>query len=382
MTVYLDCNATTPLDPRVAAVMKPWFCESFGNHSSRDHHLGWDAAEAVEDARCAVAEIIHAQTSEIIFNSGATEGLNAVIKGFVGYQDWEQKKIITCSTEHDAVLMSCQQLAKTTGIEVQVLPVNGQGHIDLEQLVLSLHSHKNLLVVLMLANNELGTIHPIAEIARIVHNAGALLLSDITQAVGKFPVSVYDDGIDVAVFSAHKIYGPKGVGALFIRGGESKIEIEPLIVGGGQEQGMRGGTLNVPGIVGLGEACRIAQLEYDTEAESVMQLRNRLEQALMVELSNVWVNGDGKNRIPNTSNIYFGGVDARILIRDMHDIAVSTRAACSSGESGPSHVLKAIGLTDEEAHSCVRFSLGRFTTEDEINYAINKVITSVSKLRR
>lgn len=381
MAVYLDCNATTPLDLRVAAVMQPWFSESFGNPSSRDHHLGWDAAKAVEDARSAVADIIHAQMSEIIFNSGATEGANAVIKGFVGYQGWEQKKIITCSTEHDAVLMSCQQLVKTTGIEVQILPVNDQGHIDLDQLVLSLNSHKSLLVALMLANNEIGTIHPIAEIARIVHSAGALLLSDITQAVGKFSVSVHDDGIDIAAFSAHKIYGPKGIGAMFIRSGDPTIELEPLIVGGGQEHGLRGGTLNVPGIAGFGEACRIAQLECGTEAERVARLRNRLEQALMAELPGVWINGDRENRIPNTSNIGFSGIDARILIRDMHDVAVSARAACSSGHSGPSHVLKAIGLSDEQAYSCVRFSLGRFTTEDEIDYAIDKVIASVRKLR-
>ena len=234
----------------------------------------------------------------------------------------------------------------------------------------------------MSANNEIGTIHPITEIARLVHAAGAIFLCDITQAVGKMPMDVHANSIDIAAFSAHKMYGPKGVGALFIRGGEPKIELEPLILGGGQERGLRGGTLNVPGIVGFGEACRIAQLEWKPEMERVERLRNRLEQTLMAELPDLWINGDRKNRIPNTSNIGFAGIDARTLIRDMHDIGVSTRAACSSGHTGPSHVLKAIGLTDDEAYACVRFSLGRFTTEDEVDYAINKIIASIHKLRR
>lgn len=381
MAVYLDYNATTPLDPRVAAVMQPWLGELFGNPSSRDHRWGWDAAEAVEDARSTVADVIHAHTNEIIFTSGATEGLNTVIKGFVGFCDWEHKKIIICATEHDAVLTPCHQLAKATGIEVQILGVDHRGHIDLEQLAAILCTHKQTLVALMAANNEIGTIHPIDEIAWLVHAAGAIFLCDITQAVGKMPMDVHANGIDIAAFSAHKMYGPKGIGALFIRGGDPKIELEPLIVGGGQERGLRGGTLNVPGIVGFGEACRIAQLEWNSEAERVERLRNRLEQTLMAELPDMWINGDRENRIPNTSNIGFAGVDARTLIRDMHDIAVSTRAACSSGHSGPSHVLKAIGLKDDVSYACIRFSLGRFNKEDEVDYAINKVIATAHKLR-
>ncbi len=357
MAVYLDYNATTPLDPRVAAVMQPWLGELFGNPSSRDHRWGWDAAEAVEDARSTVADVIHAHTNEIIFTSGATEGLNTVIKGFVGFRDWGHKKIIICATEHDAVLTPCHQLAKATRIEVQVLGVDHQGHIDIEHLTASLNTDKQTLVALMAANNEIGTIHPIAEVAKIVHDAGAIFLCDLTQAVGKMPVNVHETGIDIGVFSAHKMYGPKGIGALFIREGEPKIEIEPLVVGGGQERGLRGGTLNVPGIVGLGEACRIVQLEWKSESERVERLRNRLEQTIMAELTDVWINGDREYRIPNTSNIGFAGVDARALIRTMHNIAVSTRAACSSGHSGPSHVLKAIGLTDNQAYSCARFSL-------------------------
>jgi cysteine desulfurase len=382
MAVYFDYNATTPIDPRVAEPMQPWLGESFGNPSSRDHRWGWVAAEASEDARAAVAEVINAQTNEITLTSGATEGLNAAIKGFVGYQNWEQKKIITCGTEHDAVLAPCQQLAKSTGLEVQVLPVDTVGHIDLGQLSDSLRTKKQILVALMSANNEIGTIHPVKEIAKISHDAGAVYLCDITQAVGKIPLDVYESGIDMAVFSAHKMYGPKGIGALYVRGGEVKLGLEPLITGGGQEQGRRGGTLNVPGIIGFSAACRIAQKEWESEMERVGQFRNRLEQILMAEISDCWLNGDQANRIPTTSNIGFAGVDAKALIRDMDDIGVSTRAACSSGQSMPSHVLKAIGLTDDEAFSCIRISLGRFTTDAEIDYAANKIIESVHKLRR
>jgi cysteine desulfurase len=382
MFVYLDCNATTPLDPRVTVVMQPWLGESFGNPSSRNHKWGWDAAEAIEDARAAVAEVINADSNEIIFTSGATEGLNAAIKGFAGYQNWQNKKIITCATEHDAVLAPCYQLAKATGIEVQVLGVDHRGHIDFQHLTASLITDKQTLVIFMAANNEIGTIHPLNEIAEMVHTAGAIFLCDLTQAVGKLPINVHDRGIDIAVFSAHKMYGPKGVGALFIRRGGSKIEFETLIVGGGQEHGLRGGTQNVPGIAGFGEACRIAQLEWTLEAERVEQLRNRLERTLIAELADVWINGDRENRITNTSNIGFADVNASILIRTMFDIAVSTRAACSSGHTGPSHVLKAIGLSDEKAYSSVRFSLGRFTTEDEVDYAVNKVIAAMYKLRR
>lgn len=382
MAVYLDYNATTPLDPNVANVMQPWLGESFGNASSRNHRWGWDAAEVVEDARSLVAEAIHAQVNDIVFTSGATEGLNTAIKGFAAYSDWEHKKIIAGATEHDAVLATCHQLAKETEIELEILGVDQQGHINVAQLSEGLRSNKQTLVALMAANNEIGTIHDLDGIAEIVHAAGGLFLCDITQAVGKSQLNIHASNVDIAAFSAHKIYGPKGVGALFIRDGISKIKLEPLIVGGGQEWGLRGGTLNVPGIVGFGEACRILQLEWVAEMERVDQLRNRLEQALLTELPDIWINGDLENRIPNTSNIGFSGIDARILIRDMHDVAVSTRAACSSSHSGPSHVLKAIGLPDEQAYSCVRFSLGRFTTEDEIDYTVDKVIASMRKLRR
>ena len=379
---YLDYNATTPVDPRTCGAARVWDTEKCGNSSSRDHAWGWDASEAVEDSRQLLAEFVNGVSTELTFTSSATESLNTVIKGFVTLQKWERKKIITCATEHDAVLAPCRQLQQVAGIEVEVLPVDHQGHIDLDRLETAVFSHKEVLIALMAANNEIGTIHPLREISSIAHSAGALFLCDITQAVGKMSINVHDDGIDLAAFSAHKMYGPKGVGVLFVRGGEPRINLEPLIVGGGQEHGLRGGTLDVPGIVGFGEACRIAQQEWKDEVQKVCCLRDRLEQALLAELPDIWINGDLENRIPNTSNIGFRGVDARALIRDMHDIAVSTRAACSSGDSGHSHVLKALGLTDDEAFSCIRFSLGRFTTEEEIDYTIHKVIASVCKLRR
>jgi cysteine desulfurase len=379
--IYLDNNATTRVDPRVHEDARDWHTEKYGNASSRDHAWGWDASEVVEEARLIVAEFVGAVSSEIAFTSGATESLNAAIRGFVSLQKWDRKRIITCATEHEAVLETCRRLQQAAGIEVEILPVNRQGHVDFEQLKTALASGKEMLVSLMAANNETGTVHPVREIARFAHEAGALFLCDLTQTAGKQSFDVRADGIDLAAFSSHKMYGPKGIGALFVRGGSPEIILEPLIVGGGQERGMRGGTLNVPGIVGFGEACKIAQQECADEAVRVGRLRDRLEDALLDALPDIWINGDRKNRVSNTSNMGFSDVDARTLIRDMHDIAVSTQAACSSGDSGPSHVLKAIGLTDEQAYSCVRFSLGRFTTEEEIDYAIGKVINSVRKLR-
>ncbi|CAL1241966.1 cysteine desulfurase family protein [Candidatus Methylocalor cossyra] len=382
MPVYLDHNATTPVDPRVRDAMQPWLTDRYGNPSSRDHALGWDAEEAVAEARAVVAGLVQGQAGELIFTSGATEGLNTALRSFVGYRDWDRKRIITCATEHDAVLAPCRRLAELTGVEVQVLPVDGLGHVDLDRLEAVLGaSDKATLVAIMAANNETGTLHPVRKIAEVVHAAGAVFLCDITQAVGKVAVNLHEEGIDLAAFSAHKVYGPKGVGALFVRGGVSQTRLEPLILGGGQEQGFRGETLNVPGIVGFGEACRIAQNGWQGEAERVGRLRDRLEQTLLAELPDTWVNGDRENCIPNTTNIGFAGIDARTLIRDMHDIAVSTRSACSSGSSGPSHVLKALGLSDDEAQACIRFSLGRFSTLDDVDYAVANIMASVHRLR-
>ena len=279
------------------------------------------------------------------------------------------------------MLETAQQLTHQMRQSVLFLPVDTQGHITVDALGETLTTTQTLVVALMYANNEIGTLHPIRPIADLAHRFGALLCVDATQAVGKIPVDVQQDGIDLMAFSAHKIYGQKGVGALYIRGGATSITLAPLIVGGGQEYGLRSGTLNVPGIVGFGEACRLAKEEMAEESGRVSRLRDLLERSLLASLDDVTVNGDQTHRLPNTTNIMFRGVDARTLIRDMHCIAVSTKSACSSHTSGPSHVLKAIGLTDDEAYSSIRFSLGRFTTEEDINFTIERVVASVKKLR-
>ncbi len=382
MSLFLDYNATTPVDKRVISAMESVFLRIYGNPSSRDHTFGWDASEAVEEARSNVANLIHATPNEIIFTSGATESINLALKGVVRALKRFNAGIATCATEHDAVLATCRQLHSTRSVEVQFLSVDNLGHPDQNAFESFSARAPRALVAIMLANNEIGTTNDVRPIGETIHKLGGILVCDLAQAIGKVPVDVHLEGIDLAAFSSHKMYGPKGVGALFVRNGFARNEIEPLICGGGQEHGLRGGTLNVPGIVGFGEACRIAATEMEDEANRTRQLRDRLEQALLAELPDVWINGDTSNRIPNTSNMGFRGIDARTLIRDMHDIAVSTQAACSSGSTGPSHVLKAIGLTDDEAYSCIRFSLGRFTTEEEIDYTIHKVITSVRKLRR
>jgi cysteine desulfurase len=289
--------------------------------------------------------------------------------------------MITCATEHEAVLETCGRIQWLWGGQVDRLPVDRAGRLAPDVLARRLTPARPTLVAVMLANNETGTIQPIDELAATAHAFGAFFFCDLTQAVGKIPVDVRASGIDLAAFSAHKLYGPKGVGALFVRGGEPKIELEPLITGGGQERGLRAGTLNVPGIVGFGEACRIAAAEMAEDSVRVERLRDRLEQALLVGLPDTWVNGDTAHRLPNTTSIGFGGLDARILIRDMHDVAVSTRSACSSGSAGPSHVLTSMGLTDDEAYASIRFSLGRFTTEADIDYAISRVLSSAQKLR-
>jgi cysteine desulfurase len=355
--------------------------EAFGNPASREHHFGWDAAEAVEEARSHVADLVNATPREIVFTSGATESLNLALKGAIRSRGDRTGCIVTCATEHEAVLAVCSQLERTAAAAVRYLPVDRSGRIDLTAWKEAISRGGISLGGLMLANNEIGTIHPIVEAALTDHRAGAWFFSDLTQAAGKIPIDVRALGLDLAAFSAHKMYGPKGVGALFVRGGEPAIELEPLIGGGGQERGLRGGTLNVPGIVGFGAACRIAREEMADDARRTSALRDRLEREILAALPDVSINGDLENRLPNTTNLCFHGLDARALIRDMHDVAVSTRSACSSGAAGPSHVLKALGLSDDDALASIRFSVGRFTTDGEINHAIRRVTDSVLKLR-
>ena len=381
-TIYLDYNATTPLHASVLERMQAYYSEAYGNASSRDHSFGWDAFEAVEEARFQVANIINAAPNEIVFTSSATESINLAVNGYVRGIQKRLSAVVTCATEHTAVLETCAELKRTWGINTERLPVNKWGKINLESGGEIIGIHGRGLCSFTLANNDIGTIHPLSRIAEIARSAESVMFSDLTQAVGKIPIDVRAMRLDLAAFSAHKLCGPKGVGALFIRSGKPEIKLEPLIAGGGQERGLRAGTLNVPGIVGFGEACRIAKRDMAEDSTRIGKLRDKLESVLLAELPDIWINGDLKNRLSNTSNIGFRGVDARTLIRDMHDIAVSTKSACSSGDSGPSHVLKAIGLNDDEAYSCIRFSLGRFTTEREIDYTIEKVIASVRKLRR
>lgn len=379
--MYLDNNAATPLDPRVAGLLTQVARGSWANSSSREHEAGWNAAQVVDDARFGVADLVGADPHEIIFTSGATEAINLALRGLIGARATEKWSIVTSPIEHAAVRECCAMLKQDFDSLVTHLSFTKSGGMDTVALAAALPQNRPTLVALALANGEIGTVCPLGEVAALAHQHGALVFTDATQAVGKIPLNFRELGVDLAAFSAHKLYGPKGVGALYIRGGAPKITLKPLIVGGGQERGLRAGTLNVPGIAGFGEACRIAKLEMATEAERVAALRDKLEGALLAALPDAWVNGDRERRLPNTSNIGFGGVDARALIRSMGDIAVSTGSACASASPEPSHVLKALGLTDEQAHSCVRFSLGRFTTAAVIDYAIERVTQCVRALR-
>jgi cysteine desulfurase len=383
MAIYLDYNATTPMDQRVAAAMQPWLSTRFGNSSSRDHRWGWDAAEAVESARLMLADSLGLKPIQIVFTSSATESLNTVLRAYVGFSGWSRKKLITCATEHPAVLACCHRLARATGVALQVMPVDSQGHVDRADLEAALRNSPGALVALMAANNEIGTLHPIVELARLCHGSEAALVCDLAQAVGKCDSKPIGAAADFTAISAHKFYGPPGAGAL-TTGPKIGREPEwsPLLIGGKQENGLRAGSANVPGIVGTGMACRIAVENLETDMARLGELRDALEARILAELPDTWINGDRRQRICNTTNLGFVGVDARALIRDMDDIGVSTQAACSTGAPGPSHVLKALGLSDEQAYSCIRVSVGRFTTADEIDHAARKLIASVHKLRR
>ncbi|MCQ6959458.1 IscS subfamily cysteine desulfurase [Mucilaginibacter aquariorum] len=376
--IYLDNNATTPMDPRVLEAMLPYFNEKFGNAASRNHPFGWVAEEGVDYAREQVAKLIGATEKEIIFTSGATESDNLAIKGVFEMYKEKGNHIITAVTEHKAVLDACKHVEKLGG-RVTYLPVKEDGLIDLAELEAAMSS-ETILVSIMYGNNEIGVIQPVKEIAAIAHKYGALFMTDATQAVGKIPVNVIADGIDLLALSAHKMYGPKGVGALYVRRKGPRVKVTAQMDGGGHERGMRSGTLNVPGIVGLGKACELAGLEMESEAKRLSALRDKLQNALTV-LEESYVNGNVEHRLPHVANISFKYVEGEGLMMAMKDLAVSSGSACTSASLEPSYVLKSLGLSDDLAHSSIRFGLGRFTTEEEVDYAIEVTKKSVNHLR-
>jgi len=379
LPIYMDNHATTPIDPRVFATMTPYFTDVFGNAASRNHSFGWQAEEAVEKARKQVADLVGATPKEIVFTSGATESDNLALKGVAEMYAEKGNHIITAATEHKAILDTCKRLEKE-GLRVTYLPVQANGLIDLEMLQEAI-TDKTILVSIMYANNEIGVIQPVAEIGKIAKSMGALFHTDATQAVGKVPVNVIKDNIDLASISGHKMYGPKGVGALYVRRKSPRVQITAQMDGGGHERGMRSGTLNVPGIVGLGEACALCHAEMAEESKRLSFLRDKLKNMLMNELDEVYVNGTQEHRLPNNLNISFAYVEGESLLMGINDIAVSSGSACTSATLEPSYVLKALGAGDDLAHSSIRFGLGRFNTEAEVDYVANKVIEVVRKLR-
>lgn len=377
--IYLDNNATTPCDPRVVEAMLPYFTDHFGNAASRNHSFGWSAEEGVDYAREQVAKLIGADPKEIIFTSGATEGDNLAIKGVYEMYASKGNHIITCVTEHKAVLDTCKHIEKQGG-EVTYLPVNPEGLIDLKELEAAIKP-TTILIAIMYANNEVGVIQPVKEISALARKNGVLFFTDATQAVGKVPVDVNKDGIDLMAFSAHKMYGPKGVGALYVRRKNPRVKVTAQMDGGGHERGMRSGTLNVPGIVGLGKACELCMTDMEADTKRISALRDKLENAL-TQIEESYVNGSKEHRLPHVSNISFKYVEGEGLMMGFNkNIALSSGSACTSASLEPSYVLKALGLGDDLAHSSLRFGLGRFTTEEQVDYTIKAVTDTVNKLR-
>jgi cysteine desulfurase len=377
--IYLDNHATTRMDPRVLDAMLPYFTEFFGNSASRNHEFGWVAEQAVDKARKQIADLIGATSKEIIFTSGATESNNLAIKGVAEMYAEKGNHIITAATEHKAVLDTCKKLEKS-GYRVTYLPLKGDGLIDLEMLKESF-TDKTILVSIMYANNEIGVIQPIAEIGKMCRERGVLFHTDGVQAVGKVPVNVNTDNIDIMSITAHKFYGPKGVGALYVRRKAPRVQITAQMDGGGHERGMRSGTLNVPGIVGMGEACAIAQRDMPVEMARLRVLRDRLKDKLEAGLDEVFINGSMEHRLPHNLNMSFLYVEGESLLMGINDVAVSSGSACTSATLEPSYVLKALGLGDDLAHSSIRFGIGRFNTEEEIDYVAAKLVEVVTKLR-
>ena len=380
LPIYMDYHATTPVDPRVVEAMIPFFSSHFGNAASRNHSFGWEAEEGVDKARKQVAALINAASpKEIIFTSGATESDNLAVKGVAEMYRDKGNHIITMVIEHKAILDTCKRLEKH-GCEVTYLPVSKEGLIDLDELRAAF-TDKTILVTIMYANNEIGVLQPIEEIGKICKEKGVLFHTDAVQAAGKIPFDVQAMNVDLASLSAHKMYGPKGVGALYVRRRKPRVQVSAIIDGGGHERGMRSGTLNVPGIVGFGKACEIAQQEMADESGRMLQLRSRLLEGFQSKLDEIYVNGSMEHRLPHSVNISFAYVEGESLLMGINDVAVSSGSACTSATLEPSYVLKALGVGEELAHTSIRFGLGRFTTEEEVDYVVDRVVETVTRLR-
>ena len=379
LPIYMDNHATSPCDPRVFETMAPYFTEVFGNSASRNHEFGWRAEEAVETSRKQIADLIGASSKEIVFTSGATESDNLALKGVAEMYYERGDHIITVVTEHKAILDTCKKLEKR-GFRVTYLPVGSDGLISPDDVKNAI-TDKTILVSVMMANNEIGVIQPIAEIGAVCKERGVLFHTDATQAIGKIPFDVNELKVDLASFSGHKIYGPKGVGGLYVRRKAPRVMLVPMLDGGGHERGMRSGTLNVTGIVGLGKACELAKAEMPEENVRTLNLRERLRKGLMDELPDVYINGHPEQRLAGNLNVSFAYVEGESLLMGISDIAVSSGSACTSASLEPSYVLKALGVGEELAHSSIRFGLGRFNTEEEVDYTIGRVNEAVSRLR-
>lgn len=377
--IYFDNHATTPVDPRVVETMLPYFTERFGNAASRNHKFGWEAEAAVEHARKQIADLVGATPKEIIFTSGATESDNLAVKGAAHMYREKGDHIITVVTEHKAVIDTCKRLEKE-GFRVTYLPVRKDGRVDLDQLRDAI-TDRTTVISIMAANNEIGVLQPVKEIGALARERGVLFHTDAVQAVGKVPFDVNELNVDMASITAHKIYGPKGVGALYVRRRNPRVLLTPIIDGGGHERGMRSGTLNVPGIAGFGRACEICRQEMATETAYVRGLRDRLYARLTASLDELYVNGSMEHRLPGNLNISFAYVEGESLLMGINDVAVSSGSACTSASLEPSYVLKALGAGDEMAHSSIRFGLGRFNTEEEVDYVADKLVSVVRKLR-
>ena len=376
LPIYMDYHATTPVDPRVLEAMLPFFLEKFGNAASRNHVFGWEAEQAVEDARKQVAALIHSSSKEIIFTSGATESDNLAIKGVAWRHRERGNHIVTCMTEHRAVLDSCRRLEQE-GFRVTYLPVNKSGQVDPNDVRRAI-GDRTILVTLMAANNEIGVLHPLAEVGRICRDREVLFHCDATQAVGKVAFDVERLNLDLASLSAHKMYGPKGVGALYTR---RRVELAPILDGGGHERGLRSGTLPVPSIVGFGKACELAQQAMPQEAQRLAALRDRLQEGILARLDEVYVNGYPTERLPGNLNLSFAYVEGESLLMGLNDVAVSSGSACTSASREPSYVLRALGVEEELAQASLRFGLGRFNTEEEVDFVVERVASVVRQLR-